>query len=613
MNERPLLARLTAAACCCISLVAPAADDTPTAVTPVVVTATRTAQTADETVAPVTVITRDDIRESGATTLPDVLAAQPGVDLSQSGGFGKNTTLNLRGLGSGKVLFLVNGMRIGDAASVDGAPSIQHIPTSQIERIEIVRGPRSALYGSEALGGVVNIITRKADSGRVEASVGYGTYSSKRADASVSGRSDRLGYRLGVSGFDTEGYDTRDDQFTDDDGYDNTSVSGRVDFAATDRLELSLDLLADQGTTEYDNCFDTTTFAGPFGDCSTDFKQRTLALGGDYRVTASWDTSLRVSRNREERRNFHQDAFNNEFDSSTTTLSWQNDIQIGTAQLLTLGVDGNRDAVDQPDNFADDDRSRTAVFGQWQGHFGDQDLVVGLRGIDDDQFGGATVGSVDYGIGIVDGLRLLASAGTAFKAPTLFQLYSPQYGNDRLDPETSKSIELGLAGDPQWGSWSVRSYRSRVEDLIDFVNSTYTNVSEEVEVNGLEFEANARIRDWDTAANYSWSEPVDTGTGNVLANRAERSFRLSMDRAFGPLRAGGSIEAQSDRTGGQFSDPVGGYGVLNLHASYRLGRDWRLRATMDNVFDKQYQTNDLYFAPGRTTFLHLEYSPGVGT
>lgn len=595
-----------------VSAAAIAQDET--TVSPVVVTATRTAQTADETVAPVTVITREEIEESGATTLPDVLAGRAGVDLSRSGAFGKSSTVNLRGLGSGKVLYLVNGMRIADPSSVDSAPSIQHIPVSQIERIEIVRGPRSTLYGSEALGGVINIITREPGDTRLEASAGYGTYSSKRADAGVSGRDDRLGYNLSVSGFETDGYDVRDDDFDDDDGYENSSVSGRVDYAATDRLDFTVDLLASEGTTEFDNCSDVdASFPAPtFGDCDTDFSQSTVGIGGAFRATDRWDTSLRVSRNREERRNFFQDTFNNEFDATTTSVSWQNDIQVGGASLLTLGVDGSRDSVARPADFAVDERDRTALFGQWQTHAGAHDAVLGLRGIDDEQFGSHTVGSLDYGFQVVDGLRLLASAGTAFKAPSLFQLYSPQFGNEDLDPEKSTTVEFGIAGQPQWGDWSVRTYRTRVRDLIDFVSTRYENVADEVEINGLEVETSATLRGWETNMSYSWSEPVDQATGDVLANRAERSFRLGMARSFGALRAGGSIEAQSDRTGSQFSDPVAGYGILNLHAAYRPARDWRVRATIENVFDKGYQTNEDFFAAGRTTFVYLDYRPGSG-
>ncbi len=594
-----------------VSAPAPGQDDT--TVSPVVVTATRTAQTADEAVAPVTVITREQIEDSGATTLPDVLAGQAGVDLSRSGAFGKSTTVNLRGLGNGKVLFLVNGSRIADPSSVDGAPSIQHIPASQIERIEIVRGPRSALYGSEALGGVINIITRQADDAGVEASIGYGSYNSKRADAGISGRSEQLGYNLSVSSFETDGYDVRDDGFDDDDGYDNASASGRLRYTPSDRYELNLDFLVDEGTTEFDSCRDVETFAGPFGDCHTDFSQSTVGVGGTVHLTDRWDSSVRVSRNREERRNFYQgDTFNNEFDAATTSASWQNDIQVGSTSLFTLGVEGSRDSVDRPEDFAEDERDRAAVFGQWQTHAGAHDVVLGLRGIDDEEFGSHTVGSLDYGFQVVDGLRLLASAGTAFKAPSLFQLYSPQFGNDDLDPEKSATIEFGIAGQAQWGDWSVRTYRTQVRDLIDFVSGGYENVADEVEINGLELETSATLRGWNTSLAYSWNEPVDEDTGSVLPNRAERSFRLAMSRSFGRLRTGGSIEAQSRRTGGDFSDPVAGYGILNLHAGYRLSRDWRVRATMENVADKDYQLNDQFFGAGRTTFVHLTYGSGGG-
>lgn len=604
---------LQAAVAASMLLSSPVQAQDATAVEPVVVTATRTAQIADEAVAPVDVITRDQIENSGATTLTDVLRGRAGVDVSQNGAFGKSSSVNIRGLGSGKVLYLVNGRRIADPSSTDGAPSIQHIPTSQIERIEVVRGPRSTLYGSEALGGVVNIITREPGDAAFAASVGAGSYSSRTASAGVSGQGDNLSYNLSVNAYETDGYDVRDDDFDDRDGYENQSVSGRMSYAATDRMEVSLDLLVDQGTTEYDNCSDATTFVGPFGDCETEFTQHTVGVGADYQVAANWDTRLHVSRSREERRNFYEDTFNNEFDGSTTTASWQNDFQLGSNQLATVGIEDTTDAVDRPDDFAEDERGRSAVFGQWQFALGGHDFVLGARGIDDEQFGDHETGTVDYGVELAEGLRFLASAGTAFKAPTLFQLYSPQYGNEDLEPEKSASVEFGLEGQAMWGDWSMRAFRTEVRDLIEFVDFTtgYDNVGE-VEINGIEVGAGARIGEWDTDVSYSWSEPINKETGAVLANRAERTFRASLDRDLGAWNAGGSIVAQSARSGGEFSEPVSGYGILNLHAGYQVARNWRVRGTLENAFDHDYQTNDGYFAAGRTAFIHLDYRPGTG-
>lgn len=592
-------------------------------VAPVVVTATRTAQTADKTVAPVTVITREEIDQSSAATLPDLLAGRPGIDISSNGRFGKSTTVHVRGLGNGKVLFLVDGARISAPGTIEGAPSVEHIPAAQIERIEIVRGPRSALYGSEALGGVINVITREPTDSALEASVGYGTYDSKRAEAAVNGRSESLDYNVSVGRFETDGYDIRDDSFEDNDGYENDSVSGRVQWSATARLDLNINVLANEGITEFDNCF----APGPSGDCISDFTQETVGVGANYRVSNRWESAMRLTRNREERREIYNGSFDSEFDGATTVLSWQNDIQIGQGSLLTLGAEGTRGEVSAPDDFDEEQRSRVAAFTQWQMHSGAHNAVVGVRGIDDDKFGSHTVGNLDYGFQVVEGLRLLASAGTAFRAPSLFQLFS-EFGNPDLEPEQSTSIEFGIAGQPEWGTWSIRTYRTRVRNLIEFVNNApatfgpedqYENIDDEVKINGLEVEASANLRGWTTSLSYSWSEPIDEGTGEVLPNRAERTFRLGLDRSFGRLRAGGSIEAQSARTGSSSINSVPGYGILNLHAGYRLSRAWRLRATVDNLFDKTYLTDggfgtsEGFFAAGRTTFVFLDYRPGSGS
>lgn len=576
---------------------------------PVIVTATRTAQTADATLAAVTVIEREDIERSNAKSLPELLRGTPGVDFVLQGGHGKNSSLFLRGTNADHVLVLIDGMRMGSATT--GQASFQHLPLGQIERIEIVRGPRAALYGSEAIGGVIQIFTRQAQPRfTVNAGAGYGTHDSRRLSAGIGGQAETdsgvTRYRLQLERFATNGIDVKDetDAENDNDGYDNNSLSAGLEHDFGQGLKADLRLLRAQGNTQFDG--------GLVNE--TDFVQQALSAGLQFTPTDSWDMRFRLGQTRDETENLLNGSSSSEFDTRRLEASWQNDIVIGGAHLLTLGADYRDDRVDSTTTYAEDSRDNLAGFAQLQLRLDNHDLLFALRRDDNEAFGGNTTGNIEWGYGFANGLRLTAGYGTAFRAPSFNELFFPGFGNPDLEPEESESWELGLSRAGARFDWELRLFHTEVEDLIETINTggfvfEPRNVSK-AEIEGAEASFATELAGWQLQASATVLDPRNEDTGNRLRRRSPRSFNLDLDRQLGRWALGLHWRVQDAR----FEDAanqtrLGGYGVLDLRLGYTPAPDWSLTLEVDNALDKEYQTAEGFNSLDRTVMVNLRYQP----
>ncbi|MCG8427241.1 MAG: TonB-dependent receptor, partial [Chromatiales bacterium] len=430
---------------------------------PIIVTASRTAETADETLASVTVIDRETIEKSQATDITELLIGIAGINLSANGGDGKNKSLFLRGTNSNHTLLLIDGIRIGSATL--GSPSWSLIPLHDIERIEVVRGPRSSLYGSDAIGGVIQIFTRKGGEGlRTSTEAGYGTDNHYKLEGSLSYGNESSRFRLAISKEETDGYDVRPAIEQDDDGFDSLGINGSFSHKFTDRLELSGNILRSDGENE----FDGNSFSGNL----TEFIQQSAGLALTADVTDGWKSTLRFGESRDFSKNFFNDTFVNKFDTQRRQIAWENSIDLNDSNQIVAGVDYYKDEINATTDYAETERDNKALFGQYR-YFGERhDLQLGLRYDDNEQFGDQTTGNIAWGMEVMENLRFTASAGTAFKAPTFNDLYWPSSpwssGNPDLVPEKSRSYELGLSGQHAGVHWSARTYRSNIKNLINW-------------------------------------------------------------------------------------------------------------------------------------------------
>jgi len=570
---------------------------------PIIVTATRTARTADETLASVTVITRADIERSQAKSVAELLAGEAGLDAAINGGYGKSTSVFLRGTNSDHTLVLIDGLKINSATN--GIPSWQYLPLDQIERIEIVRGPRSSLYGADAIGGVVQIFTRAPTKGlRAGAEAGYGTYGTSRIAADVAGGNGVTRFSLTGSHFDTGGIDARTASAGnegDRDGYRNTAFNARLGHRFANGADIELHAIQAVGHAEYD---------GNPNQTASDIGAAGVRL--NFSPSPIWNVKLQTGTSRDYTDNFKDGGFVSAFNTLRHTTSWQNDVAVGKDQLLTVGLDYQDDRIGSTTDYTEKERANRGAFVQHQGRFGDHDLLVSWRQDDNEQFGTHDTGNLAWGRALTPALRARVSYGTAFKAPTFNQLYFPNFGDPNLKPEESESYEAGLRGKTAGGYWDVRTFQTNVNNLIatvDIGGGTFRpqNV-DKARIKGVETEFGGRLADWDTRASLTFLDPRDTGRGKILNRRAKRALKLDADRALGAWRVGATWLVQSYRYDDvENTTRLGGYGLLNLRAQYTLSKQWLLRASLDNVFDKAYQTVNAYNAPGRAVFVSLGY------
>jgi vitamin B12 transporter len=581
----------------------------------IIVTATRTAETADETLAAVTVITRSDIERRQVSSVQSLLQGIAGINVANNGGAGKATSLFFRGTESDHMLVLIDGIKVGSATL--GTTAFQHIPVDQIERIEIVRGPLSSLYGSEAIGGVIQIFTRKGG-GETKPffSIGGGSFNTYNAAVGVSGGGERGWYNLSASGTDTKGFNACDGKpspggagcFTvepDEDGYRNLSGSLRAGYKFESGLEVDAHALQTHADTEFD---------GGFVNESESVQQ---VLGGSVHFSPLdiWQASLSAGSSEDESDNFKDSTFKSRFKTRRNTLSFQNDLSITEDQLLTLGVDYQKDHVGGTTSYTENARDNTGVFTQYIVNSVEQNLQLSLRQDDNEQFGDHTTGNAAWGYALASGLRFNASYGTAFKAPTFNELYFPGFGNANLQPEESRSIELGLSKKTSWGRWTSSIYETQVDDLIAFDASISApgNINQ-ARIRGLEVILFAQISDWDFITNFTQLNPENRSNGinrgNVLPRRAEQSLRVDAAHQVDKYRFGATLFTESKRYDDLANTrELNGYATVELRVEYELAKDWRLQARVENLFDKDYETAAFFNQPGRGVYMTLRYQP----
>ena len=611
---------------------------------PIIVTATRTARTADETLASVTVITRAEIERRQVTSVQEVLRGVPGLNLANNGGLGKATSVFLRGTESDHVLVLIDGIRTGSATL--GQAAFQDIPIDEIERIEIVRGPRSSLYGSEAVGGVIQIFTRKGG-GRLKPSFSFGGGSHRtiKVSGGLSGGGERGWFNLNASHLDTNGFNAckgftfphGGGCFTsepDNDGYRNIAGSVRTGYRFQNGLEMEGHLLHAEGENEFDQIDD---FVGParqpveFFHNTGDFLQQ--VVGGKLRFLPAtfWDVTLRAGRSLDESESINNPSSKDVFDTERVNVSFQNDLALAEDHLLTVGFDYYDDTVNvhmgpffspEPQSF---ERSRDdkAGFAQYQGAFDSHDLVLGVRHDDNEQFGGNTTGNVAWGYTSGNGLRLTAAWGTAFKAPTFNELYFPDFGSPDLEPEESWSAEGGVSGDHFGVDWSLNGYYTAIDEMITPVFDPAAcqppfffcaQNLDEARIWGIEAVASTTLWDWDIAANLSLLDPENTGNGpnegNLLPRRAQTMFRFDLDRDFGRFEVGATVYGEGRRFDDvQNMERLGGYVIVDLRAGIELDKNWSLEGRVSNLLDKDYETANLFNQDDRNFFLAIRYTP----
>jgi vitamin B12 transporter len=595
----------TAIAASFVSLSSPAfaadaaASTAPTDLDKVVVTANRYAVPADAVLASVTVLDRAAIEASQARDILDLLGRQAGVDIARTGGPGQASTVFLRGGNSGHALVLVDGIRVNAATS--GVLDFAHLPLAQIERIEIVRGPRAALWGSDAIGGVIQVFTRDPAKAFFEAHAGSYLRSGLSGGAGIGDDASSIGLAAGVEslrGFSATtpgafGYDP------DPDGYDNRNLSLRGHTRVGSQL---------------------LEASGLFTDADVEFDQgRTAALNRVFGARLSgplagtrWSHAIVLGHSSED---LSTPVYDSRFGSARDSLDWIHSIALDGRNDLNVGLNWSRETGYSDEGFQGFDQSRrnAALFASWRGRYGAHLLELSARRDDNSQFEGATTANAGWGWQFAPEWRLRASWGQGFRAPNFNELYYPGFfglfaGNPALRPERSTSSELGL----EWRASASTSlglslYRTRVRDLIAFEGTDFsaTNIGRAA-IDGAELDGRYVLGALSLSANATWQDARDLNGDAPLLRRARRKANASADWRF-DNGAGVGIDLTAVSARPDFGGPLAGYGRVDLRGSAPLAGGWRLEARLENLGDRDYRLVDGYATAGRSGSLALRW------
>lgn len=566
----------------------------------VVVTAQRLPQPVEHSLAALTVLERADIEASQAPDLPSLLARLPGVDMARTGGPGSATSVFMRGSNSNHTLVLVDGIRVNVTGS--GGFDLSHLLPDQIERIEIVRGPRAALWGSDAIGGVIHITTRRPEGAAT--SLRAGSYG--RAEGSVAlghaGDAGHVGLTAGAArlrGFSA----TNERAFghdPDDDGYRNRHIGLRAGTGLGGH-QIEAHLLATRAEVEFDT-----------GLSDVDNVTGGLRLAGH--LGTDWTHSLAVGHTRDE---LATPAFASTYESRRSSVDWANVLALPVGQFgfgLAWQREEGESGTGTSTTYARS-RSNRGAFAGYAARLGRHDLELAARFDDNSQFGDATTGSAGWGWHASDTVRLRAGWGEGFRAPSFNELYSPGFGgrfagNPALAPERSRSLELGLDWLPADGQrLGLSAYRSHIRDLISFTgpNSQAINIAR-AEIDGVEADYAGRFGRWDLSGNLGWLDPINADTGQRLLRRARHRANASVAHHFdGGLML--ALDAGHAGPRGDIGATLPTYTVWHLRAALPLGQAWRIEARVENLFDKDYELVRGYNTPGRSVVFGLHWSP----
>lgn len=578
--------------------------------TEVVVSATRSQQPITDVVADVTLVDRTTIDRMGAASVSDVLGGLPGVTVNRNGGPAATTNVYLRGAEGRFTAVFVDGVRI-DSQSTGGA-SWNAIPLSQVDRIEVLRGPAAAVYGSDAMAGVVQIFTRQGEQGFFPTlRVGIGSHGTRELGASLRGGDATMDYALGLGTERSDGFNTKPTGNPDKDGFRNESVSGRMGWKLTPNQKLEATLLDNRQKAGYDG------FVAGQDDQARSHLQ-TVGLNWNSRWSDDWSSRLALSRGTD-----RYETSPSTYLTETRVDSWllRNELRVGPGRL-TVDLERREDRLQNASTAPETtDRHQNALALGYGLRAGDHTLQLNARRDDDSEFGAHTTGSLAYGYALSKTLQLTGSAGTAFRAPTLFQRFSI-FGTPDLKAETARNVEAGLRWQEAANRASVVIYRNRVKDLINYVSGAgscingvgdfagcYGNTGRAT-YTGVTLAGGSKLGEVNLGASLDLMRPKNADTGKLLARRAKTQATLTADTAVGAWRLGGEVQHLGQRYDDAANKkPLSAYTLLNLTASTDVARDWRLLARVDNATDKDHESVLGYATAGRTFYLGLSWSP----
>ncbi|WP_353154839.1 TonB-dependent receptor [Pollutimonas bauzanensis] len=584
----------------------------------IVVTASRTAQLEKNVLGDVTVIDKKTLQKAGQNSVAEVLAKQPGVQFYSSGGPQTTTGVYLRGTNPSQTLVLVDGIRIN--SSTTGSTNWGAIDPATIERIEIVRGAGSSLYGSDAIGGVINIITKKTGEDRplsAWGNIGYGTYDTFKSSVGISGAQDGWDYALSSSMAESSGFNASNrssGEFTfnpDTDGYSQNSLSGSLGYrwAAGHHI----------GLTAYNGYIDGDFDAGAdSGRAHSITRQQAYTLTSTDDITDYWQSVLRLGFSKEYT-DSRSSGYSSTFGSLQRSYSWLNNLKLSENQNVSVVLERLEERPASSSSYTINRRDTNAAGLIYRGDFDAHHIQASVRNDNISGYGNQATGGLSYDLDLNNQWRIGIAGNTGFRAPTFADLYSPNMwgfvGNPNLQPEKSRNIEARLRYETDTTRLGATIYQNKIRDLINpydcdaNFNCTTSN-TERATIRGLTLTGEHDFGNTTLRASADFMNPRDDNTGNQLIRRAKQVYLLGAEHRIDALTVG----AEYQFTGKRYDDAantsqkrMGGYSLLNLTAAYDFSKNVGVQVRWNNLLNKDYTNTYGYNMPGSNVFVNLSF------
>lgn len=613
-------------------------------INPVIVTATRTPKSGNDVLADYTYISREEIENSAQSSLPDLLQQQRGIQISSTGGAGNISSVYVRGASNGQSLVLIDGVKVDSAT---GGAIWNAIPLSLIDHIEIIYGPQSTFYGSDAMGGVIQIFTKKGGGPtQFEASAGYGTYNTSITNASLSGsvgKENDINYSIGVSQENSAGFNTvaSNNKYspttssypfpTTATGYTRLGMTGSLSQSWSAGQELGIKVFTSKNNYQYPN----TVYDGNASNPETNMGVNQLSIFSAYsknQISENWNSFFQVS-NTSNSSQYLSSQFNDKLSTPSYDFLWQNDFKIGqdklqfllenNVQYAKLNNTGYLTGGCTTDCSVNQSRTTNSVAGSYELKRGNNLATLAVRNDQISQYGSRVTYSAAYGYFITKELRVNANYGTGFRAPSFNDLYYPGYGNLNLKPESSRNFETGIHYENKNYGVHLTAYQNRIENFILPMSASDTTTYYSyyqpvnfslVQIKGASLGMDARINDLTLKASADAMSAVDQTTGldvpyranwvgNLLADYKIRKFNFGTNVTLNGPRWGGVNDTQTANTNAMPS-----YTLVGLYGSYQIEKNLSTFVRWSNIFNSQYQTSYGFSNAGSNVFVGLRYA-----
>jgi vitamin B12 transporter len=608
MNQKLLIAGALFGA---LSLTCAAYADTPMEM--LIVTPTRMPQPLDQSIADTTVLTQQDIRKSGAPDVPALLRSLPGVEVAQSGGLGSQSSVFMRGANSNQVLVLLDGVRINSATT--GATALEHIMLDDVERIDVVRGNVSSLYGSEAIGGVIQIFTKQGHgTPAINASAGIGSHGTQRLAAGYSGSVNDTSFSVNAGKVKTDGVSAMNPSIMpganpDNNGYDNDTLDAQVKHAFSASHSVSASVFGTRGISSYDNAFGAPTDINKLEE-----NIRKYSLASDDQLGGIWHSNVRLAQGIDDGHTYTNGVQTWNAQTRSNQFSWQNNLKIAEGQQLSLSAEHLGQTVTADTTpYTLTTRNVNSLLGGYTGDYGAQQVQLNFRQDRYSDFGTANTGLLGYGLSFTDHWRATATISSAFKAPTFNDMYYPVAwgGNPDLLPERSHEREVGLHYAKDGQKVDAVYFDNRISNFI-VLNPAYASINIPMaQITGQELSYAGDFGHSHLKASATFQNPLNDTTGLVLPRRAKEFGSIAATHDAGAWNMGvearysGARQDIDQITSGAVTLP--GYMLFNLTARYRIDKSLNVSAHLDNLFNRDYSEVYGYNTLGRTLFVGLNY------